>query len=82
VAGGALLGAVLGARHGLGKLPKRWVEGLVGEKGIRKEVNVFVDLVVKTARGGGEEGCVRRNRRRRERGMKYKENTIDQNRYF
>jgi len=54
----------------------------VGEKGIRKEVNVFVDLVVKTARGGGEEGCVRRNRRRRERGMKYKENTIDQNRYF
>ena len=38
VARGALLGAVLGARHGLGKLPKRWVEGLVGEKEIRKEV--------------------------------------------
>lgn len=56
VARGALLGAVLGARHGLGKLPKRWVEGLVGEKEIRKEVNVFVDLVVKNAGGGGGEG--------------------------
>ena len=56
VARGALLGAVLGARHGLGKLPKRWVEGLVGEKEIRKEVNVFVDLVVKNAGGGGGGG--------------------------
>lgn len=56
VARGALLGAVLGARHGLEKLPNRWVEGLVGEKEIRKEVNVFVDLAVKNAGRGGREG--------------------------
>lgn len=38
------------------KLPKRWVEGFVGEKEISKEVNLFVGLAVKNAGGGGREG--------------------------
>ena len=47
VARGALLGALLGAKFGISKLPVRFVEGLQDANGIRKEVNAFVDLAVK-----------------------------------
>ena len=49
VARGALLGALLGAKHGLAAWPKRFVEGLQDGNAIRKEINAFADLAVKNA---------------------------------
>jgi hypothetical protein len=49
VARGALLGALLGAKYGLSKMPPRFVEGLVDRERIRKEINTFADLAMKNA---------------------------------
>ena len=37
----ALVGAAVGARHGLGALPERWVRGLLGRTAERDDGEVF-----------------------------------------
>mmetsp|Transcript_216 Transcript_216/g.539 ORF Transcript_216/g.539 Transcript_216/m.539 type:complete len:82 (+) Transcript_216:1416-1661(+) len=51
---GAVLGAVLGARAGYERLPSKMINGLYNHESIAKEIDEFVNAVMKDGNGEKE----------------------------